>query len=123
VQWRDVTVTLCRIDATLLPIAAYAAVLGWLAGLRPLWLDEVLQLIASTQPDVRGVFRWVTYNPGGAPLGYSAQRIFVLGLGLTPLAARAAPALFGLLSAVALVRVRARSESAVDPRLSWRRFC
>jgi uncharacterized membrane protein len=86
----------------LLPIAAYAAVLGWLAGLRPLWLDEVLQLIASTQPDVRGVFRWVTYNPGGAPLGYSAQRIFVLGLGLTPLAARAAPAIFGLLSAVAL---------------------
>jgi len=86
----------------LLPIAAYAALLGWLAGLRPLWLDEVLQLIASTQPKIDGVIRWVTYNPGGAPLGYLAQRVFVLSLGATPLAARAAPAIFGLLSAVAL---------------------
>jgi uncharacterized membrane protein len=86
----------------LLLIAAYAAVLAWLAGLRPLWLDEVLQLVASTQPDVRGVIRWVTYNPGGAPLGYLAQRVFVLSLGLAPLAVRAAPAIFGLLSAVAL---------------------
>jgi 4-amino-4-deoxy-L-arabinose transferase-like glycosyltransferase len=76
--------------------------LVWLAGLRPLWLDEVLQLVASTQPNVGGVVRWVTYNPGGAPLGYLAQRVFVLSLGVTPLAARAAPAIFGLLSAVAL---------------------
>jgi 4-amino-4-deoxy-L-arabinose transferase-like glycosyltransferase len=83
-------------------MAAYAAVLAWLAGLRPLWLDEVLQLAASTQPDARSMIRWVTYNPGGAPLGYLAQRVFVLTLGLTPLAARAAPAIFSLLSAVTL---------------------
>ena len=87
----------------LLLITAYAGVLVWLAGLRSLWLDEVLQLVASTQPDARSVIRWVTYNPGGAPLGYLAQRVFVLTLGLTPLAARAAPAIFGLLSAIALV--------------------
>jgi len=87
----------------LLPIAAYAAILVWLAGLRPLWLDEVLQLVASTQPDAPSVIRWVTYNPGGAPLGYLTQRVFVLGLGLTPLAARAAPAIFSLLSAITLI--------------------
>ena len=75
----------------------------WLAGLRPLWLDEVLQLVASTQPDAPSVLRWVTYNPGAAPLGYFAQRVFVLTLGLTPWAAHAAPAIFGLLSAVTLV--------------------
>jgi len=85
------------------PIIAYAALRVWLAGLRPLWLDEVLQLVASTQPDVRSVIRWVAYNPGGAPLGYLTQRVFVLTLGLTPLAARAAPAIFGLLSAVTLI--------------------
>ncbi len=84
----------------LLLLTAYAAVLVWLAGLRPLWLDEVLQLVASTQPDARSVTRWVTYNLGGAPLGFLAQRVFVLTLGLTPLAARAAPAIFGLLSAI-----------------------
>ena len=78
----------------------YAALLAWLGGLRPLWLDEVLQLVASTQPDARSVIRWVTYNPGAAPLGYFAQRIFVLTLGLTPWAAHAAPAIFSLLSAI-----------------------
>ncbi len=78
-------------------------VLVWLAGLRPLWLDEVLQLVASTQPDARSVIRWVTYNPGAAPLGYLVQRLFVLTLGLSPWAARAAPAIFGLLSAITLV--------------------
>ncbi len=83
-------------------IVAYAGVLGWLAGLRPLWLDEVLQLAASAQPDLRDVFRWVTYNLGGAPLGFLAQRVFVLPLGLTPWAVRAAPAIFGLLSAITL---------------------
>jgi len=86
----------------LLLIALYAGLLAWLAGLRPLWLDEVLQLVASTQPDARSVIRWVTYNPGGAPLGYLTQRFFVLTLGLTPWAARAAPLIFSLLSAVTL---------------------
>ena len=101
----------------LLPLAVYAGVLVWLAGLRPLWLDEVLQLVASTQPDARSVVRWVTYNPGGAPLGYLAQRAVVLTFGLAPLAARAAPALFGWLSAVALVGfardLKARSTALV----------
>jgi len=87
----------------LLLLTVYAGVLVWLAGLRPLWLDEVLQLVASTQPDLRNVIRWVTYNLGGAPLGFLAQREFVLALGLTPWAARAAPAIFGLLSAMTLV--------------------
>jgi len=59
-------------------------------------------LVASTQPDARSVIRWVTYNLGGAPLGFLAQRVFVLTMGLTPLAARAAPAIFGLLSAITL---------------------
>jgi len=89
----------------------------WLAGLRPLWLDEVLQLVASTEPRVSDVIRWVTYNPGGAPLGYLAQRVFVLTLGLTPIAARAAPAIFGLLSAVTLLgfarELKARSAALV----------
>jgi uncharacterized membrane protein len=86
----------------LLLLTLYAGALVWLAGLRPLWLDEVLQLVASTQPDTRGAIRWVTYNLGGAPLGFLAQRVFVLTFGLTPWAARAAPAIFGLLSAATL---------------------
>jgi len=85
-------------------LAAYAALLVWLAGLRPLWLDEVLQLVASTQPDMRDVLRWVTYNPGGAPLGILAQRAIVLPFGLTLWSARAAPAIFSLLSALTLIR-------------------
>jgi uncharacterized membrane protein len=87
----------------LLPLAVYAAVLAWLIGLRPLWLDEVLQLVASMQPNAHSAIRWITYNPGGAPLGYLAQRVFVLTFGLTPWAARAAPAIFGLLSAATLL--------------------
>jgi len=101
---RDATVASVPRRRDLLLITLYAAVLAGLAGLRPLWLDEVLQLIASTQPDLGRVIRWVTYNPGGAPLGYLAQRVLVLPLGLTPWTARAAPAAFSVLSACVLVR-------------------
>jgi len=83
-------------------LAAYAALLPWLATLRPFWLDEVLQLVVSTQPRLADLMRWVTYNPGAAPLGYLAQRPFVLALGLAPWVARMAPAIFSLLAGLTL---------------------
>jgi uncharacterized membrane protein len=89
-----------RRDALLL--AAYAALLISLAQLRPFWLDEALQLIGSTRPDIRGVVQWVVRNPGAVPLGYLTQHLFIATFGLTRLSARAGPAIFSMFSLIAV---------------------
>ncbi len=48
---------------------------------RPLWVDEVLQLIRTTSLSVESMVRWVGMNLGAAPLGYLTQRPFVLAAG------------------------------------------
>jgi uncharacterized membrane protein len=74
--------------------------------LRPLWLDEVKQLIATTSHSVDDFMRSMgSRNPGAAPLGYLTQRPFVLAGGPSKLWARLPSVLFSILSCWALVRV------------------
>jgi len=104
-----------RRDALLL--AAYAALLIYLAQLRPFWLDEALDLIGTTRPDVRGVVQWVVRNPGAAPLGYLTQHLFIATFGLTRLSARAGPAIFSIFSVIALAWFVRDVKSSASPIL------
>lgn len=96
----------------LVVLAAYAAILPWLAQLRPFWLDEVVQLIGSAEPRVKDVTRWVLYNPGGVPIGYWTQHLVIALFGLTRLSARAGPAIFSLLSGAIIAGFNRRPNPA-----------
>jgi uncharacterized membrane protein len=76
--------------------------LVWLAGLRPLWLDEVLTLAGAVKPTVHELLVWVGFNPGSSPLGFLIERPFIETMGLTRLGARLPSILFSILSAIAL---------------------
>ncbi len=72
--------------------------------IRPLWLDEVQQLIGTTTPSLASMLRWVPYiNVGGVPLGYLTQRPFVLAGGPSAFWARLPSALFSVASCWLLV--------------------
>jgi uncharacterized membrane protein len=72
--------------------------------IRPLWLDEVRQLIGTTIPSLASMLRWVPYiNVGGVPLGYLTQRPFVLAGGASAFWARLPSALFSVASCWLLV--------------------
>jgi 4-amino-4-deoxy-L-arabinose transferase-like glycosyltransferase len=53
--------------------AAWCAVLAVCTILRPLQLDEVLQLIGTRVPHLASVFDWLRYSPGSVPIGYALQ--------------------------------------------------
>ncbi len=84
-------------------LAVYAALLLWLSGRLPLWLDEVLTLIGAVQPTIHELLVWVGFNPGSSPLGFLVERPLVEMMGLTRLAARLPSMVFSVLSAIALV--------------------
>jgi Dolichyl-phosphate-mannose-protein mannosyltransferase len=74
--------------------------------LRPLWLDEVFQLVATTSHTWDHFTRSMgTRNPGAVPLGYLTQGLFVLAGSPSPLWARFPSALFSILSCWVLVQV------------------
>jgi len=79
-------------------IICYGFVLTACLTIRPLWLDEVLQLIGTTSPSLESMLRWVPVNVGGVPLGYLTQRPIVLAGGPTAFWARLPSALFSVAS-------------------------
>jgi mannosyltransferase len=58
-------------------VAAYALALCGLAALRPLWLDELLQLTDTWQHSLAETVSRVAHNPGGVPLAYVAENLLV----------------------------------------------
>jgi 4-amino-4-deoxy-L-arabinose transferase-like glycosyltransferase len=67
-----------------------------LAAMRPLWLDEILQLMDTRQPTVGQLMARLPYdNPGGAPLGYLVQQAALRILGYSVWSARLPAVLFG----------------------------
>ena len=73
---------------------------------RPLWLDEVLQLLATSSHSVDDFMRSMgSRNPGAAPLGYLTQVPFVLAGGASALWARFPSVLFSMLACWALLRI------------------
>lgn len=84
--------------------------------LRPLWLDEVLQLAGTMSPSVAALLRWIPYSIGASPLGYLVQRPFVLAAGPSPFWARLPAAAFSVAGCVALIGFC----RALDlPRRAW----
>jgi hypothetical protein len=71
--------------------------------IRPLWLDEVLELIGTTSPSLESMLRWVPINVGGVPLGYLTQRPFVLAGGPLAFWARLPSAIFSVASCWLLI--------------------
>jgi hypothetical protein len=100
-----------------------AALIAIVVPLRPFWLDEVLQLVA-TRPEhsLAEVVGYVPENPGSAPLGYLIQHAFLKVFGVSRSSARLSAALFGIASCVATL-VLARRLGVAKPWLAALMLC
>jgi uncharacterized membrane protein len=80
-------------------IFLYSLAVFTCCALRPLWLDEVLELSGTTMSSLAAMLNWVpVMNAGATPLGYLTQRPFVLAGGPWPFWARLPSALFSIFS-------------------------
>jgi len=84
-------------------LAIYAAVLCCIAPFRPLWLDEVLQLSDTYHHTMHQTIDRVAHNPGGVPLSYILQSVFVNGLGHPFYSARLLSILFAVTGMAAFI--------------------
>src|SRR5690348_3983669 len=97
-------------------IIVYGIALFGCLSLRPLWLDEVLQLGGTMNSSLAALLRWIPYNIGASPLGYLVQRPFVLATGPSPFWARVPAAVFSIAGCVSMVGLC----RALDlPRRAW----
>jgi len=62
-------------------LASYALLLCLLAPLRPMWLDELLQLSDTYRHSLPETVARVAHNPGGVPLAYLAENVIVNAAG------------------------------------------
>lgn len=81
--------------SALLAALAYLAVAIALSGIRPLWLDEILQLLDTRQPSVQRLIEHLPNHTGSAPLGYVAQQASLKVTGYSLRRARLPEAVFG----------------------------
>jgi 4-amino-4-deoxy-L-arabinose transferase-like glycosyltransferase len=72
----------------------FVAVAIALASIRPLWIDEILQLLTTRQSSVAQLIVEVPRNPGASPLGYLIQQGSLRLTGYSVTAARLPEALF-----------------------------
>jgi len=82
--------------------AVYAGLLLWLMRLLPFWLDEVTQLVGTTQPTFRAFLAYHRYNAGGVPLGYLLQFWLIGIFGSGYVTARLPSAIASLLACLTL---------------------
>jgi 4-amino-4-deoxy-L-arabinose transferase-like glycosyltransferase len=87
--------------------AAWCAVLAVCTILRPLQLDEVLQLIGTRVPHLASVFDWLRYSPGSVPVGYTLQWALVGIAGFSNFIARLPSVAALFLTVVAMLRIGA----------------
>jgi hypothetical protein len=79
-------------------VVCYGLVVLACLTIRPLWLDEVLQLVGTTSPSLEFMMQWAPRNLGGVPIGFLTQRPFVLAGGPLAFWARLPSALFSVAS-------------------------
>ena len=98
---------------------AVCSTLIWIAlsGLRPLWLDEIQQLLITRQPSVSRVISAVPQSSGASPLGYLVQQFALQVTGYSLRLARLPEALFGG-AAVFVVFLLARELDVESPWIS-----
>jgi mannosyltransferase len=83
----------------LLLLGCYAACLLALLPHLSLWLDEILNVIGSTNPTLKGLLEFVPQNAGAVPLGYLVQRLSFQLLGVSEFSARLPSALSSVAAA------------------------
>ncbi len=91
-----------RSRSLLLLSAGYCFILLFLASLRPLWLDEVLQLAVAAHPINRNFIDQIRINAGATPLGYLVGFASERAFGLTWLSSRLPSILAGVASVASL---------------------
>lgn len=96
-----------RLGAFIVAMVFFIAMIP-LAGVRTLWLDEILQLIETRQPSVAQLIADVPRNMGAAPLGYLVQQASLKLTGYSLLSARLPSAVFASASVFAVGLLAAR---------------
>jgi uncharacterized membrane protein len=66
-----------------------------LSSIRPLWVDEILQIIETRQASPTRMIVDIRHVPGAAPLGFLVQQAGLRMTGYSIVSARLTPALFG----------------------------
>ena len=74
---------------------AYLGIATALSGVRPLWLDEILQLIHTRQPSANELMVQLPLDTGAVPLGYIVQHASMKVTGFSLRRARLPAAVFG----------------------------
>src|SRR5271154_5838822 len=80
----------------LLATALFAVTVIWVLGTRPLWLDEILQLIETRDTSTAQMISRLPRNSGAVPLGYLVQHFSLKLTGYSIRRARLPAALFGI---------------------------
>lgn len=76
-------------------VGLYLAILFLFISTKPLWLDELIQLQATSGTSFHQLLQHVVQNAGGVPLGYVVQHWFLSVLGTNPTSARLPSVLTG----------------------------
>lgn len=84
-------------------ILCYGVVIVACLTLRPLWLDEVVQLVHTTAPSVRALVHEIPYDIGAAPLAYLTQYPLAHAAGASRFWSRFPSAVSSVLACWALV--------------------
>lgn len=90
-----------KLRAVCLVAAAYAVLVAALLSRKPLWMDEILQLLVSRQVTIGEVVAWAPREVA-VPLGYVTQHVSISLTGYSVPAARLSAALFGAASVLAV---------------------
>ncbi len=77
--------------------------------LRPLQLDEVLQLIGTRTEHAGSVFRWLRTSPGSVPVGYVVQWGLLRAAGFSNFIARVPSLVAWMVTAVSFARIATRA--------------
>jgi hypothetical protein len=85
-----------RMRPVLAVAGAYALLVAVLIGLRPLWLDEIIQVLDSRRATAPEAAQQVRYSPGNAPLGTLVEHWTFQAAGSSARTARLPAAVFGV---------------------------
>jgi uncharacterized membrane protein len=86
-------------------LISYALILLASVSIRPLWVDEVVQLTITTSSSLSSMIKTIPINPGATPLGYLTQHPFVRAFGLSAFSSRFPSIVFSVISCWLLARV------------------
>src|SRR5579872_4461464 len=84
-------------------MAVYSGILLSLTWVRPLWLDEILELLITRENSLAARMQMIRETPGAVPLGYEVQHLVTRILGRSTFSARVPSEVFSILSLIAML--------------------